>query len=306
MNVSKVVIPAAGVGSRFLPYTKSVPKEMLPLGEKPAVHYIIDEGIHSNIKNFFFITSRSKHAIEDYFDTSPELAVFLKDISKEILLSDIEKIIRSADFTYIRQAEMLGLGHALWLARHSIQKEYFGVMLPDDIITGKQPALAQLIRIARQEKGSVIAVQEAPTDCISSYGIIDIKKQITPNLFQVSHIVEKPDQKDAPSNLAVIGRYILSHKIFAALEEMTTYSVGEELQLTDAINNMMQNSEKVFAYKVQGVRYDIGTPVGWIKAIIGMAIQNPQYAPHIKRFLSDFNTSDSFVFNHSKNIEHTV
>jgi len=306
MDVSKVVIPAAGVGSRFLPYTKSVPKEMLPLGEKPAVHYIIDEGIHSNIKNFFVITSRSKYAIEDYFDTSPELAAFLKDISKEALLSDIEKIIRSADFTYIRQAEMLGLGHALWLARHSIQKEYFGVMLPDDIITGKQPALAQLIRIARQEKGSVIAVQEVPTDCISSYGIIDVKKQITPNLFQVSNIIEKPDQKDAPSNLAVIGRYILSHKIFAALEEMTTYSVGEELQLTDAINNMMQNSEKVFAYKVQGIRYDIGTPVGWIKAIIGMAIQNPQYAPHIKRFLSDFNTSDSFVFNHSKNIEHTV
>ncbi len=306
MDVSKVVIPAAGVGSRFLPYTKTIPKEMLPLCNKPAIHYIVDEGISSDIKNFFIITSRSKYSIEDYFDTSPELAAFLKDISKEALLSDIEKMIRSADFTYIRQAEMLGLGHALWLARHSIQKEYFGVMLPDDIITGKQPALDQLIRIARQEKASVIAVQEVPSEYISQYGVVDIKKQITPNLFQVSSLVEKPDKKDAPSNLAIVGRYVLSHKIFASLEEMTTYSIGEELQLTDAINNMMQNSEKVFAYKVQGVRYDIGTPVGWIKAIIGMAYQNPHYAPHIKQFLENLSTSDSFVFNQSKNIEHTV
>lgn len=306
MDVSKVVIPAAGVGSRFLPYTKTIPKEMLPLCNKPAIHYIVDEGISSDIKNFFIITSRSKYSIEDYFDTSPELAAFLKDISKEALLSDIEKMIRSADFTYIRQAEMLGLGHALWLARHSIQKEYFGVMLPDDIITGKQPALDQLIRIARQEKASVIAVQEVPSEYISQYGVVDIKKQITPNLFQVSSLVEKPDKKDAPSNLAIVGRYVLSHKIFASLEEMTTYSIGEELQLTDAINNMMQNSEKVFAYKVQGIRYDIGTPVGWIKAIIGMAYQNPHYAPHIKQFLENLTTSDSFVFNQSKNIEHTV
>lgn len=306
MDISKVVIPAAGIGSRFLPYTKTIPKEMLPLCEKPAIHYIVDEGIKSAVKNFFVITSRSKQAIEDYFDTSPELAAFLKDISREMLLSDIEKMIRSADFTYIRQAEMLGLGHALWLARHSIQKEYFGVMLPDDIIVSKQPGLDQLIRIARQEKGSVIAVQEVPAECIPLYGIIDIKKQITPHLFQVSSIIEKPDQKDAPSNLAVVGRYILSHKIFAGLEQMMTYSVGEELQLTDAINTMMQNSEKVFAYKIQGTRYDIGSPVGWIKAIIGMAYQNPLYTQHIKRFLQDLDTSESFMFNQMKNIEHSL
>lgn len=179
-------------------------------------------------------------------------------------------------------------------------------MLPDDIIVGKQPGLEQLIRVARQEKGSVIAVQEVPTDCMSLYGIIDIKKQITSHLFQVSSISEKPDPKNAPSNLAVIGRYVLSHKIFTALDNMMTYSVGEEMQLSDAINSMLQNGEKVFAYKIQGTRYDIGTPVGWIKAIIGMALKNPVYAPHIRRFLSDFNTSDSFVFNPSKNIEHTV
>jgi UTP--glucose-1-phosphate uridylyltransferase len=306
MDVTKVIIPAAGVGSRFLPYTKTIPKEMLPLCNKPAMHYIIDEGVRSEVRNFFIVTSRSKTSIEDYFDSSPELAAFLKDISKETLLSDIEKMIRSADFTYVRQAEMLGLGHALWLARHSIQKEYFGVMLPDDIITGKNPGLAQLIRVARQEKGSVIAVQEVPRECISDYGIIDVKKQITPNLFQISNITEKPKKQDAPSNLAVVGRYVLSHKIFAALEEMTTYSVGEELHLSDAVNNMMQNGEKVFAYKLQGTRYDIGTPIGWIKAVIGMAYQDPIYRPHLERFLQDLGTSESFIFNQAKNIEHSV
>ncbi|MFS8507363.1 MAG: UTP--glucose-1-phosphate uridylyltransferase [Candidatus Babeliales bacterium] len=306
MDISKVIIPAAGIGSRFLPYTKTIPKEMLPLGSKPAIHYIVDEGINSNIKNFFIVTSRSKYSIEDYFDTSPELATFLKDISKESLLSDIEKMIRAADFTYVRQAEMLGLGHALWLARHSIQKEYFGVMLPDDIITGKNAGLDQIIRVARQEKASVIAIQEVPSECIPLYPIIDIKKQITPNLFQVSSICEKPHQKDAPSNLAVVGRFVLSHKIFASLEQMMTYSVGEELLLSDAINTMMQNNEKVFAYKIQGTRYDISTPIGWIKAIIGTSFQNPQYAPHIKRFLEDLGTADSFMFNQVKNIEHTL
>lgn len=306
MDITKVVVPAAGVGSRFLPYTKTIPKEMLPLCNKPAMHYIVDEGIRSDVRNFFIVTSRSKYAIEDYFDTNPELAAFLKDISQETLLSDIEKMVRAADFTYVRQAEMLGLGHALWLARHSIQKEYFGVMLPDDIIVNKTPALGQLIRVARQEKVSVIAVQEVPRDCLSQYGIIDIKKQITPNLFHVSTIIEKPKKQDAPSNLAVVGRYVLSHKIFAGLEEMMTYSIGEELQLADAINNMSQNGEKVFAVKVQGIRYDIGTPIGWIKAVIGMAFQDPVYRPHLERFLQDLGTSDSFIFNQTKNIEHTL
>lgn len=305
MDISKVIIPAAGIGSRFLPYTKTIPKEMLPLGSKPAIHYIVDEGINSNIKNFFIVTSRSKYSIEDYFDTSPELATFLKDISKESLLSDIEKMIRAADFTYVRQAEMLGLGHALWLARHSIQKEYFGVMLPDDIITGKNAGLDQIIRVARQEKASVIAIQEVPSECIPLYPIIDIKTDHSKFISSFKHL-RKPHQKDAPSNLAVVGRFVLSHKIFASLEQMMTYSVGEELLLSDAINTMMQNNEKVFAYKIQGTRYDISTPIGWIKAIIGTSFQNPQYAPHIKRFLEDLGTADSFMFNQVKNIEHTL
>ncbi len=306
MDVTKVVIPAAGIGSRFLPFTKTVPKEMLPLCEKPAIHYIVSEGIQSEIKNFFIVTNKSKYPLEDYFDSTPELTSLIKGTPQEVLLTDLDRIIRNADFTYIRQAEMLGLGHALWLARHCIQKEYFGVMLPEDIITGKQPALGQLIRIARQEKASVIAIQEVPTDCLSSYGIINVKKQISQNLLQVSSIVEKPHQKDAPSNLAVIGRYVLSHKIFSGLEAITTYSIGEELELSDAINNMIQCGEKVFAYKVQGIRYNLNTPMGWIKAVIGFAVQNPHYAPGIKRFLSELETADSFMYNQNKNIEHIL
>jgi UTP--glucose-1-phosphate uridylyltransferase len=306
MDINKVIIPAAGLGTRFLPYSKSIPKEMLPILNKPAMHYIVQEAFQSGIKHLSLITNRSKHSIEDYFDTTPGLFSTLKDIEKENLLSDIEKIIRSVDFTYVRQQDMMGLGHALWLARHSIGKEYCGVMLPDDLIFSKQPGLAQLIRIARQEKASIVAVQEVPSDCISSYGVVTVKKQITPNLLQISNITEKPDPKDAPSNLAVIGRYVLSHKIFTSLEEMATYSIGEELQLSDAINNMMQNSEKVFAYKLQGMRYDIGTPLGWIKAVIGTALQDVHYGPHIQRFINDLGTSESFVFNQSKNIQHTV
>jgi len=306
MDINKVIIPAAGLGTRFLPYSKSVPKEMLPILNKPAIHYIVQEAFESGIKHLSLVTNRSKHSIEDYFDTTPGLFNALKDLEKEGLLSDIEKIMRSVEFSYVRQQEMMGLGHALWLARHSIGKEYCGVMLPDDLIFAKQPGLAQLIRVARQEKASIIAVQEVPSDCISSYGVVTVKKQITPNLLQISSIIEKPNQKDAPSNLAVIGRYVLSHKIFNSLEEITTYSVGEEIQLSDAINNMMQNSEKVFAYKIQGMRYDVGTPLGWIKAVIGSALQDAHYGPHIQRFIDDLGTSESFIFNQSKNIQHTV
>ena len=249
-DITKVIIPAAGQGTRFLPFTKAIPKEMLPLLEKPALQRIIEEGMLSDVRNYIIVTARGKNSIEDHFDSDPALENFLKENEKESLVSCIDRIIKLAEFTYVRQQEPLGLGHAIWLARHCIQKEYFGVMLPDDIIISKQPALDQLIRIARQEKASVIAVQEVPMDCVSSYGIISVKKQLTPHLFQVGSVVEKPSQKNAPSNLAIIGRYVLSNKIFSSLDQMKNYSVGE-LQLTDGIAHMIQNNEKVFAYKVQ-------------------------------------------------------
>lgn len=306
MDITKAIIPAAGLGTRFLPLTKSIPKEMLPLLNKPAIQYIIEEGIQSGIANFSLVTSRGKEAIADYFDYSPELELILKERSKSELMNSIERIIKAAHFTYVRQPEPLGLGHAVLMARHTIGKEYFGIFLPDDIIINKKdPGLLQLIKIARQEKGSVIAVQEVPAECVSSYGVIAIKKQITPNLFQVSHMVEKPAQKDAPSNLAVIGRYVLSHKIFDALDDISSYAVGE-LQLTDGISHMIKNNEKVFAYKIQGTRFDIGTPLGWIKANIGLALQNPEYAPSIGKFLDERHSVNSFLFNNNKNISHSL
>lgn len=305
MDITKAIIPAAGLGTRFLPFTKAVPKEMLPLINIPAIQHIVQEGLSSDIKQFFMITGKGKQSIIDYFDSSPLLDAFLAERHKSNLLADLEKIIKTAHFTYIRQSEPLGLGHAVWMARHSIGKEYFGIFLPDDIITGKNPALAQLIRIARQEKASVIAVQEIPNEMVSSYGIVSVKKQITPNLFQVSQLIEKPSPKEAPSNLAIIGRYVLSHKIFGALEEISSYAV-DELQLTDGINAMMKNNEKLFAYKVQGTRYDIGTPVGWLKAVISFALQDPHYAPIIREYLRGLDTVDSLLFNQTKNIDHTV
>lgn len=303
MDITKAIIPAAGMGTRFLPYTATIPKEMLALLNKPAIQYIVEEGLGSNIKNFLMITSRHKQAIADYFDVAPELSQFLKEKNKLDLIQSIEKIIKAAEFTYIRQTEPLGLGHAVWMARHSIGKEYFGIMLPDDIIINKTPALAQLMQIALQEKASVIAIQEVPNECVSSYGVISVKKQISGSLFQIANLVEKPQQKDAPSNLAVIGRYVLSHKIFPALDEVGRYATGE-LQLTDGISQMIKNNEKVFAYKVQGTRYDVGTPLGWIKAIIGLALQDPTYAPHIRDFISELNSTDVRLLNKTKNIFH--
>lgn len=305
MEITKAVIPAAGLGTRFLPYTKAIPKEMLPLINKPAIQYIVEEGLSSAITNFLIITGKDKQAIANHFDTHVELESFLRERNKFDLMAETEKIIRQAHFSYIRQSEPLGLGHAVWMARHVIGKEYFSVFLPDDIIMSKTPAMDQLIKVARQEKATVIAVQEVPNECISSYGIVAIRKQITPHLFQVSHLVEKPSQKDAPSNLAIIGRYVLSHKIFTSLSEIGSYAVGE-LQLTDAISHMMKNNEKVYAFKIQGTRYDVGTPLGWIKAVIGISLQDPYYAPHVRKFLAELDTFDSFLYNQNKNISHTI
>jgi len=283
MEITKAIIPAAGLGTRFLPYTKAIPKEMLPLGTQPALQLILEEALQADLHNILMITGKGKDAIGDYFDEDQHLEHLLKERNKEHLLAPIKRVMRLAHFTYIRQSEPMGLGHAVWMARHAIGKEYCAVMLPDDLITSKQPAIAQLIRIARQEKASVIAVQETPQEELSSYGVVTIKKQITPNLFQVSSLVEKPHPKDAPSNLAIIGRYVLSHKIFPALEQISSYAT-HELQLTDAISCMIQNNERVFAYKVQGVRHDIGNYLGWLKANISYALQNPELEHHIRTF----------------------
>lgn len=293
MAIAKVIIPAAGLGTRFLPETKAIPKEMLPILNKPAIQYIVEEGIKSGAKIFLMVTSKEKNAIAHHFDISLDLATFLKEHDKQALTAGLDKIIRTAEFTYIRQPEPLGLGHAIYMARHCIGKEYFGVMLPDDIIVSQNPGLGQLIAVAQQEKASVIAVQEVPLEKTASYGVVSIKKQITPNLFQINNLVEKPHPKDAPSNLAIVGRYVLSHKIFESLDAIKPYTEGE-LQITDAIAHMLNNGEKVFAYKLQGHRYDVGTPMGLIKANIGIGLQHPEYSAEIQKMFQT-NFIDAFA-----------
>lgn len=290
MNITEAVIPAAGLGTRFLPFTKAVPKEMLPLVDKPAIQNIIEEGLLSNITNFFIIANKDKQAIIDHFSPQPKLEATLKNRNKEHLLASVNKIINSAQFDYLEQPKPLGLGHAILMAKPVIKNEYFGVLLPDDIIDSQTPALNQLITIAQKHNASVIAVQEVPKDKVSSYGVIAIKEQLGPNLYEVEALVEKPPADQAPSNLAIIGRYILSLKVFDSLETIKPGS-GNEIQLTDGIADMMQKGERVLAYKIDGIRHDLGKPEGWLKANICFAMKNPTYSPTIRSLCSELITS---------------
>lgn len=282
--VTKAIIPAGGLGTRFLPATKTTPKEMLPLLDKPAIQYIVEEGLKSGIKNYIVVTGKNKSVIEDHFDTYPELENFLKVRKKEEVLDGLLKIINSTNFIYVRQREPLGLGHAIWTARHVIGKEYIAVFLPDDIIVHQTPAIAQLMQVAQHEKCNVVAVQEVPLSHVSSYGVIGIRKQFSPNLFQVKELVEKPTPAEAPSNLAIIGRYVLSPSIFDALDEQKL-GTNNEVQLTDAIQTLLLSGEKVFAYKIQGTRYDIGTPLGLLKANIDFALRHSKYSAETLEYL---------------------
>jgi UTP--glucose-1-phosphate uridylyltransferase len=304
MDVVKVVVPAISFDTSFLPITKVLPKGMLPVLEKPALQYIAEEAMQSGVTNMLMVTGKDKQIVADFFDKCGTAQSLLVSERKQ-LLSGVDKILESMEFAYFRQQESLGAGHAVWLARHAIHKEYFGVMMPDDLILAKVPALAQLIKVARQEKASVIAVQEVPTSCVSNYGIIKIRKQITPNLFQLSGVVEKPRPKDAPSNIAIVGRYILSPKIFAALDDLIKFE--SEFGLTNAIDQMIRAGERVFAYKVQGaLRFDLSTPLGWIKATIGMALQDARYSSQVRQFLKELDTPDSYLYQNAKAIEHLL
>lgn len=295
--VTKAIIPAGGLGTRFLPATKSLPKEMLPIFDKPAIQYIVEEGMKSGIKNFVVVTGRNKNVIEDHFDLHPELSAFLNSKNKIELLEGISKIVTNSNFIYVRQKEPLGLGHAVWSAKHVVGNEPVAVFLPDDIIMGRTPTMAQLIQTALQEKCSVVAVQEVPMEDAPRYGIIGIRKQFSPNLFQVKELVEKPAVADAPSNLAIVGRYVLSPKIFDVLDQRTL-GHGGEIQLTDAIQELLLSGEKVFAYKIQGERYDIGNPLGLLKANLDFALRHPKYAEVVLDYLKELDKE--FVVMHGK------
>jgi UTP--glucose-1-phosphate uridylyltransferase len=284
--IKKAVVPAAGLGTRFLPVTKSVPKEMVTMLDKPSMHLIAEEALAAGVNEFLFIVGNRKNTIQDYFTAETEFTKELAEKKKSALIASVQDIITKARFTYITQDKPLGLGHAVLQAKKHIKNEFFGIMLPDDLIFNATPGLKQLTDIARKHNCCVIAVQEVPAEAVSSYGIIEIKNEIEPGLYDVKDLVEKPKPENAPSRLAIVGRYVMNDAIFPSLEAISP-SVGGELQLTDAIAHMLRTNPnvKVYAYKIQGVRHDIGNPLGWVKAVIAMALEDQRYSKHIKDYM---------------------
>ncbi|MFC5406781.1 UTP--glucose-1-phosphate uridylyltransferase GalU [Cohnella soli] len=269
-KVKKAIIPAAGLGTRFLPATKAMPKEMLPVVDKPTIQYIVEEAIESGIEDVIIVTGKGKRAIEDHFDNSMELEKVLFEKEKFELLSEVQKSARMVDIHYIRQKEPKGLGHAIWCARKFIGQEPFAVLLGDDIIAADKPCLKQMIEKFDRYHSSIIGVQHVSNEEVSRYGIVD-GRIAEESLYQIRHLVEKPKREDAPSNLAIMGRYILTPGIFDILGTQQPGS-GGEIQLTDAIESL-NRSEAVYAYDFQGTRYDVGEKMGFIQTTIEFALK---------------------------------
>ncbi|MEH7106956.1 UTP--glucose-1-phosphate uridylyltransferase GalU [Bacillus sp. JJ1764] len=283
MKVRKAIIPAAGLGTRFLPATKAMPKEMLPIVDKPTIQYIVEEAVESGIEDIIIVTGKGKRAIEDHFDHSFELEHNLLEKGKFELLSEVQKSSKLVDIHYIRQKEPKGLGHAIWCARKFIGNEPFAVLLGDDIVQAEKPCLKQLIDQYERYNASVLGVQTVPEEEVSRYGIVD-GKMMGERFYSVNSLVEKPKQEEAPSNLAILGRYILSPKIFGILGKQRP-GTGGEIQLTDAIAALNQH-EAVYAYDFEGVRYDVGEKMGFIKTTIDFAIQREDLRKELLCYLS--------------------
>lgn len=272
-KVRKAIIPAAGLGTRFLPATKAMPKEMLPIVDKPTIQYIIEEAIESGIEDIIIVTGKGKRAIEDHFDNAPELERNLEEKGKIDLLEKVQKASNIVDIHYIRQKEPKGLGHAVWCARNFIGDEPFAVLLGDDIVQAEKPCLRQLMDEYENTLSSVIGVQQVPENETNRYGIIDPLTN-EGRRYQVKTFVEKPDPGTAPSNLAILGRYIFTPEIFMYLEKQEI-GAGGEIQLTDAIQKLNE-IQRVFAYDFEGKRYDVGEKLGFIETTLEFAMQDPE------------------------------
>jgi UTP--glucose-1-phosphate uridylyltransferase len=291
MRVRKAVFPAAGWGTRFLPATKAQPKEMLPLVDKPIIQYGVEEAVAAGIEQIIIITSTHKGAIEDHFDLNPELEHVLEEKGEIEKLRQIRRISNLAQLAYVRQKEQLGLGHAILMAKDLIGHEPFAVILPDDVVIADRPAIGQLIHAYDQTHSSVVAVMQVPAAEVSRYGIVaaetddsQVAGQLDGGRLRRMHaIVEKPKQKDAPSDLAVIGRYVLTPKIFDKLEQ-TQRGSGGEIQLTDAIEALMEE-QPVYTYEFEGTRYDAGTTMGWLQATVEVALQRPDLGSDLREHL---------------------
>jgi UTP--glucose-1-phosphate uridylyltransferase len=284
--IRKAVFPAAGLGTRFLPATKAQPKEMLPLVDKPIIQYGVEEAVQSGISNIILVTGRGKNAIEDHFDVSVELETFLEARGKKDLLEEVRKISNLINFSYVRQGEPLGLGHAVLVTRELVGEEPFAVLLGDDVIDAEPPAIKQMIEVFKQVNGPVLAVERVPLGDISSYGVvaIDESAQLGPGVYRVRDLVEKPAREEAPSDLAIIGRYILTPDIFQSLAETAKDRTGE-IQLTNGLRHLLK-SRPIFACEVKGVRHDTGNKLGFLKAVVYFALRRPDLAAPFAEYLS--------------------
>lgn len=283
-KVRKAIIPAAGLGTRFLPATKAMPKEMLPIVDKPTIQYIVEEAIASGIEDIIIVTGKGKRAIEDHFDNAPELEQMLLEKKKYDLLEQVRHSANLVDIYYIRQKSPKGLGHAVWCARKFVGDEPFAVLLGDDIVQAEKPCLSQLIEQYEHMGCSVIGVQPVPDEETHRYGIIEPWERIG-NLYQVKRFVEKPPRGTAPSNLAIMGRYVLTPEIFDFLEKQEA-GAGGEIQLTDAIQKLNEK-QPVYAYSFSGKRYDVGEKLGFVKTTIEFALQNEELREDLIAFLRD-------------------
>ena len=281
-KIRKAVVPVAGFGTRLLPATKAQPKEMLPIVDMPGVQYVVEEAVNSGIENLLLVTGRNKRAIEDYFDYTVELERELKNKGKTDLLNVVRNVSEMASIYYVRQKIARGLGDAIYHAKGFISDEPFGVLLADDIIDSKVPVLEQMINVFGDYPGIILAVMEVPIKDTKLYGIIEGKK-ITERLYKVYDMVEKPEPMEAPSNIAIVGRYILTPSIFNSLESTPPGKNGE-VQITDAIKNLLIK-EKIYAYKFEGERFDVGDKIGYLKANIAFALKRKGLGDELKKYL---------------------
>jgi len=282
--VRKAVFPAAGLGTRFLPATKAQPKEMLPLVDKPIIQYGVEEALDSGVNNIVLVTGRGKNAIEDHFDVSVELETFLEARGKKELLAEIRKISNLINVSYVRQGEPLGLGHAVLVTKELIGPEPFAVILGDDVIDARPPALRQMIDVFEEVGGPVLAIEEVPRESVSSYGVIDAE-EVRPGVYRIRDMVEKPPRDEAPSNLAIIGRYILTPDIFPALEETARERDRTgEIQLTNAMRKLLRTRE-IYGCRIDGVRHDTGNKLGFLKAVVYFALQRDDLSEPFRDYL---------------------
>jgi len=280
------VFPAAGLGTRFLPATKAQPKEMLPLVDKPIIQYGVEEAVASGANNIILVTGRGKNAIEDHFDVSVELETFLEARGKRDQLAEVRKISNMMTLSYVRQGEALGLGHAVLVTRELVGDEPFAVILADDVIDADPPATKQLIDVFERLQGPVLAVERVPRDDISSYGVIAIEAdaRLGDGIYQVRDLVEKPPKEEAPSDLAIIGRYVLTPDIFPCLAKTKSDRTGE-IQLTNGLRELLK-SRPIYACEVKGVRHDTGNKLGFLKAVVYFALRRPDLAGKFSDYLT--------------------